>query len=91
MSTSASFNEREEGLAFQPKFDAAGLLTCVATDAATYFFDVAAIQAGRPREVPTPVPTPLEPAYPASSSFTRATTARTGSGASGPRPPRMPN
>jgi phosphopantothenoylcysteine decarboxylase len=39
----------------------------VATDAATYFFDPAAIQVGRPREVP--VPTPLEPVYPASSSF----------------------
>ena len=35
MSTSADANEREEGLAFQPKFDASGLLTCVATDAAT--------------------------------------------------------
>ena len=27
--------EREEGLICQPKFDASGLLTCVATDAAT--------------------------------------------------------
>jgi len=27
--------EREEGLTLQPKFDASGLLTCVATDAAT--------------------------------------------------------
>ncbi|KRR04782.1 phosphoribosyl-AMP cyclohydrolase [Bradyrhizobium jicamae] len=35
MSTSATINEREEGLAFQPKFDASGLVTCVATDAAT--------------------------------------------------------
>ena len=35
MSTSATTNEREEGLAFQPKFDTSGLLTCVATDAAT--------------------------------------------------------
>ncbi|MBX9650845.1 MAG: phosphoribosyl-AMP cyclohydrolase [Xanthobacteraceae bacterium] len=35
MSTSAEPNDREEGLAFQPKFDASGLLTCVATDAAT--------------------------------------------------------
>ena len=35
MSTSASANDREEGLAFQPKFDASGLLTCVATDAAS--------------------------------------------------------
>jgi phosphoribosyl-AMP cyclohydrolase len=26
-------NEREEGLAFSPKFDASGLVTCVATDA----------------------------------------------------------
>ncbi len=33
MSTSAMTNEREEGLAFQPKFDASGLVTCVATDA----------------------------------------------------------
>ena len=33
MSTSADTNEREEGLDFQPKFDASGLLTCVATDA----------------------------------------------------------
>ena len=35
MSTSTDTNDREEGLAFQPKFDASGLLTCVATDAAT--------------------------------------------------------
>jgi phosphoribosyl-AMP cyclohydrolase len=35
VSTSADQNEREEGLKFQPKFDAAGLVTCVATDAAT--------------------------------------------------------
>lgn len=35
MSTSATTDEREEGLAFQPKFDASGLVTCVATDAAT--------------------------------------------------------
>ena len=35
MSTSATTNEREEGLVFQPKFDASGLVTCVATDAAT--------------------------------------------------------
>jgi phosphoribosyl-AMP cyclohydrolase len=35
VSTSATANEREEGLAFQPKFDASGLVTCVATDAAT--------------------------------------------------------
>ena len=34
MSTSAT-NDHEEGLAFQPKFDASGLLTCVATDSAT--------------------------------------------------------
>jgi phosphoribosyl-AMP cyclohydrolase len=33
VSTSADFNDREEGLKFQPKFDAAGLVTCVATDA----------------------------------------------------------
>ena len=35
MSTSADSNDREEGLKFQPKFDASGLVTCVATDAAT--------------------------------------------------------
>jgi phosphoribosyl-AMP cyclohydrolase len=34
VSTSADI-DREEGLAFRPKFDAAGLLTCVATDART--------------------------------------------------------
>jgi phosphoribosyl-AMP cyclohydrolase len=33
VSTSADTHDREEGLAFQPKFDASGLLTCVATDA----------------------------------------------------------
>ena len=33
MSTSSETNEREEGLTFQPKFDASGLVTCVATDA----------------------------------------------------------
>ena len=32
MSTSSGTNEREEGLTFQPKFDAWGLVTCVATD-----------------------------------------------------------
>ena len=32
MSTSADI-DREEGLVLQPKFDASGLLTCVATDA----------------------------------------------------------
>ncbi|WP_454626871.1 phosphoribosyl-AMP cyclohydrolase [Bradyrhizobium cenepequi] len=31
---SAHDHDREEGLAFQPKFDASGLVTCVATDAA---------------------------------------------------------
>ena len=35
MSTSSDAQYREEGLTFQPKFDASGLLTCVATDAAT--------------------------------------------------------
>ena len=35
MSNSAGISEREEGLTFTPKFDASGLLTCVATDAAT--------------------------------------------------------
>jgi phosphoribosyl-AMP cyclohydrolase len=34
-STSAAVDEREEGLSFQPRFDASGLLTCVATDATT--------------------------------------------------------
>ncbi len=35
MSTSADNSEIEEGLTFQPKFDASGLVTCVATDAST--------------------------------------------------------
>ena len=35
LSSSADSQEREEGLAFNPKFDASGLVTCVATDAAT--------------------------------------------------------
>ena len=35
MSTSADIHEIEEGLALQPKFDASGLVTCVATDAAS--------------------------------------------------------
>ena len=30
-----TYHDREEGLEFQPKFDASGLVTCVATDAAT--------------------------------------------------------
>jgi len=33
VSTSAEINDREEGLKLQPKFDSAGLVTCVATDA----------------------------------------------------------
>jgi phosphoribosyl-AMP cyclohydrolase len=35
VSTSAGINDIEEGLVFQPKFDASGLVTCVATDAGT--------------------------------------------------------
>jgi len=35
VSNSSGIDEREEGLAFRPKFDASGLLTCVATDAST--------------------------------------------------------
>jgi len=35
VSTSAEINDIEEGLAFRPKFDASGLVTCVATDATT--------------------------------------------------------
>jgi phosphoribosyl-AMP cyclohydrolase len=35
VSTPSDINDIEEGLGFQPEFDAAGLLTCVATDAAT--------------------------------------------------------
>jgi phosphoribosyl-AMP cyclohydrolase len=35
VSTSSELHDREEGLKFQPKFDAAGLVTCVATDAAS--------------------------------------------------------
>jgi phosphoribosyl-AMP cyclohydrolase len=33
LSNPADSNEREEGLAFSPKFDPSGLVTCVATDA----------------------------------------------------------
>ena len=35
MSASTAINDVEEGLAFKPKFDASGLVTCVATDAGT--------------------------------------------------------
>src|SRR5258705_9253593 len=35
VSTSADTNDIKEGLTFQPKFDASGLVTCVATDAVT--------------------------------------------------------
>ncbi len=35
MSTSADIDDREEGLAFRPRFDASGLVTCVATDVVT--------------------------------------------------------
>jgi phosphoribosyl-AMP cyclohydrolase len=35
VSNSANIDDREEGLALKPKFDASGLVTCVATDAAT--------------------------------------------------------
>jgi phosphoribosyl-AMP cyclohydrolase len=35
VSTSSENNDIEEGLDFRPRFDASGLVTCVATDAAT--------------------------------------------------------
>jgi phosphoribosyl-AMP cyclohydrolase len=35
VSTPAEIDDSEEGLTFQPKFDASGLVTCVATDVAT--------------------------------------------------------
>jgi phosphoribosyl-AMP cyclohydrolase len=35
VSTSTAINDVEEGLTFKPKFDTSGLVTCVATDAAT--------------------------------------------------------
>jgi phosphoribosyl-AMP cyclohydrolase len=35
VSTSTAINDVEEGLTFKPKFDASGLMTCVATDAGT--------------------------------------------------------
>jgi phosphoribosyl-AMP cyclohydrolase len=35
VSTSAHNHDAEEGLDFQPRFDASGLVTCVATDAAS--------------------------------------------------------
>ena len=34
-SSSAALDDVEEGLVLRPKFDAAGLVTCVATDART--------------------------------------------------------
>jgi phosphoribosyl-AMP cyclohydrolase len=33
VSTSSEINDIEEGLSFQPRYDASGLVTCVATDA----------------------------------------------------------
>jgi phosphoribosyl-AMP cyclohydrolase len=35
VSTSSDIDDVEEGLGFRPKFDAGGLVTCVATDVAT--------------------------------------------------------
>jgi len=35
MSASSDSNDIEEGLSFRPKFDASGLVTCVATDVST--------------------------------------------------------
>jgi phosphoribosyl-AMP cyclohydrolase len=35
VSASTAINDVEEGLTFKPKFDASGLVTCVATDAGT--------------------------------------------------------
>jgi phosphoribosyl-AMP cyclohydrolase len=35
VSASSELHDREEGLKLQPKFDASGLVTCVATDAAS--------------------------------------------------------
>jgi phosphoribosyl-AMP cyclohydrolase len=35
VSTSSEINDSEEGLTFQPRFDASGFVTCVATDAGT--------------------------------------------------------
>jgi len=35
VSASSELNDIEEGLGFKPKFDATGLVTCVATDAGT--------------------------------------------------------
>jgi phosphoribosyl-AMP cyclohydrolase len=35
VSTSSDSNDIEEGLGFRPRFDAAGLVTCVATEAGT--------------------------------------------------------
>jgi phosphoribosyl-AMP cyclohydrolase len=35
VSTSSDIDDIEEGLTFRPKFDASGLVTCVATDAGT--------------------------------------------------------
>jgi phosphoribosyl-AMP cyclohydrolase len=35
VSTSSAINDIEDGLSFQPRYDASGLVTCVATDAGT--------------------------------------------------------
>jgi phosphoribosyl-AMP cyclohydrolase len=35
VSTSSAINDIEDGLSFQPRYDASGLVTCVATDADT--------------------------------------------------------
>jgi len=35
VTSETNLNDTEEGLTFQPKFDASGLVTCVATDATT--------------------------------------------------------
>jgi phosphoribosyl-AMP cyclohydrolase len=35
VSASSTINDLEEGLSFQPNYDASGLVTCVATDAGT--------------------------------------------------------
>jgi phosphoribosyl-AMP cyclohydrolase len=35
VSTSSEINDIEDGLSFQPRYDASGLVTCVATDAGT--------------------------------------------------------
>ena len=106
MSTSADIDDIEEGLKFQPKFDASGLVTCVATDAGdgevlmvAHMNDEAlrkTIAAGRPGTSAAPAMRCGERAKPPamSSAWSRcawiAIRTRSGSGSSSQAPPATP-